>query len=58
MKWATFNHTLRKRFAFLPVGVSNGPSTEYVWLEWYWRRFCGDCYEVSFTDPTVQEKEP
>lgn len=53
MKWATFNHPWRKRFAIIPVGVSTGPTTEYVWLEWCWRRWFGDCYEVSFTDPAL-----
>lgn len=34
-----------RAFAIIPVRV-DGMS---VWLEWYWYRFMGDCYEVSLT---------
>lgn len=48
MRWAYERWPWRKRFAFLPVCVGG----ECVWCAWFWRRFAGDCYEVSFTDPT------
>ena len=35
----------RRAFALLPITVDG----DSIWLAWYWRRFMGDCYEVSFT---------
>lgn len=53
MKWTTVNNPWKRRFALLPVCLSDGPTSQCIWWEWYWRRFCGDCYEVSFTDPAL-----
>jgi hypothetical protein len=55
VKWTKVNDPWRRRFALLPVCIDDGPTTQVVWLEWYWRRFCGLYYEVSFTDPNLPE---
>ena len=52
VKWTTTNHPWRRRFAWLPVSLSDGPTRTTVWLDWYWSRFGGDCTEISLTDPT------
>lgn len=51
MRWSNIDARdgWRHRFAFLPVKI--GDTT--IWLQWYERRFMGDCYEVrdrSFDD--------
>ncbi len=47
MRWRNRDlHGWQRRFAVLPVTVAD----ETVWLEWFWRRFAGDCIEISFGD--------
>ena len=53
MKWTISDDGWRKRFSIIPVCVSDGPTKHCIWLEWYWSRHCGDCREVSFTDPNA-----
>jgi len=36
----------RRRFALLPIFLSDGPNREMIWLEWHWRRFDGMCIEI------------
>ena len=57
MKWVSVSNPWRRRFALLPVTLSNGPTRETVWLQWFWARDGGDCREVSFTDPTLDAKD-
>lgn len=45
------NHGWRRRFAFLPFTVPNGPTKTLVWLEPYWSRCGGYFTEVSLTSP-------
>lgn len=49
MKWSAEANPRKRRFAWLPVSVRVGLVYESVWLEYYWARFCGDCFEISFT---------
>lgn len=42
----------RRFFAVLPVTVQG----QTVWLEWYWRRWWGDHYEVNWTDPRQPDR--
>lgn len=45
MRWkAKSPFDWRARFAWLPVKIGD----EWLWLERYQRRFCGDFYEVAF----------
>ena len=41
----------RKRFALLPIYLSDGPNKRVIWLQWVWKRFNGLWTEVSETDP-------
>lgn len=41
----------RKRFALLPIYLSDGPNKRVIWLQWVWKRFNGLWVEVSETDP-------
>lgn len=47
MKWVSTYSSWKKRFAFFPVTVTNGPVKETVWLEGYWIRFEGHAYNMS-----------
>lgn len=42
MRWKTDQNLWRRRFALLPVKIGE----EWIWLEWFERRFCGEYYEV------------
>lgn len=42
----------RRRFAFLPMFLSNGPHKQCVWLERYWSRDMGEFVQVSLTNPS------
>jgi hypothetical protein len=41
----------RKRFAFLPVFLSDGPVKQVVWWRWFWAKDCGLYRAISLTDP-------
>lgn len=41
----------RKRFALLPIYLSDGPNKRVIWLQWVWKRFNGLWIEVRETDP-------
>ena len=41
----------RKRFALLPIYLSDGPNKRVIWMQWVWKRFNGLWTEVSETDP-------
>lgn len=45
------SHEWRRRFAFLPVLIGD----EWVWLERYWIRRCGDADLVSLDEPEEVE---
>jgi hypothetical protein len=47
MRWRSKAWDWKRGFAFLPYQVGD----EWHWLVPFWRRFRGDCYEVTFTDP-------
>lgn len=51
MRWRNRTWKWKRHFALLPISLSN----ETIWLEWVWRRFCGDCYEVRLTPPDEKE---
>jgi len=47
MRWTTTPFGWKRRFAWLPINIGMGDgTTEWVWLEWHWSRWCGDCYET------------
>ncbi len=46
----------KRRFALLPIVLSDGPEQTFIWLEWVWFRDCGLYREVSLTDPTQSVK--
>ena len=54
MKFTYRENPWRKKFALLPVFVSG----KGIWLEWYWQRWGGDCYEISFSDTTAPKPAP
>jgi hypothetical protein len=41
----------RRRFAFLPITLRDGPETTTIWLEWVWVQDCGEYRAVRLTDP-------
>ena len=51
----------RRRFALLPIFLSDGPNRQMIWLQWVWKRDNGFWTEVSLTRPSTQildEGEP
>lgn len=53
MRWKTESNPWRKKFAFLPVTLSEGIVKESIWLEWYWCMDLVDGVHISFTNPLV-----
>lgn len=46
MKWHLEENPWKRKFALFPIDDGNG---NWIWLEWYWSRFEGLYYNVSFT---------
>lgn len=51
MRWAWHDDGWRKRFAFLPIFLSDGPNKQLVWLQWVWMKDRCLYTEVRLTDP-------
>lgn len=50
MRWkAKAPNRWAKRFALIPVRVDD----EWLWLGWYWARFCGEYVERRFSDEQI-----
>jgi len=47
----------RKRFALLPIRLSDGPNHQIVWLQWVWKRDMGLFVAVRLTDPAITQAE-
>lgn len=47
MKWRDRRDDWQLKFALFPVSIDGS----WHWLVWYWRRFCGDCFQVSLDAP-------
>jgi hypothetical protein len=47
----------RKRFALLPIYLSDGDVKQIIWLQWVWRRCNGLYTEISLFDPTAAMKD-
>ncbi|WP_066112735.1 MULTISPECIES: hypothetical protein [unclassified Blastomonas] len=47
----------RRRFAFLPLSLFDGPDRQIVWWQWYWSRDMSLYREISLTDPRNRLKE-
>lgn len=51
MRWSLKAPEWERRFAVLPVQIGD----EFIWLEWYWARYCGnelgDAWEVRTASP-------
>jgi len=43
MRWKNTSWDWKRKFAILPVNVGD----QWIWLEFYWSKFCGDYYSVS-----------
>jgi hypothetical protein len=52
------NHGWRRRFAYLPFTLPNGPTKTLVWWEPYWSRCGGDCTEISLAPPNHRTTAP
>lgn len=46
----------RKRFAFFPLYLSDGPNKMVVWLQWVWKRDAGLYTRIELTDPRVSQE--
>lgn len=44
MKWRNTRDDWKRRFLFLPTEIGG----EVHWLEWCWKRWAGEYYEVAF----------
>jgi hypothetical protein len=44
----------RKRFAFIPIFLSDGPNHQMIWLEWFWKRDMGIFTAITFDDPRAE----
>jgi hypothetical protein len=53
MKWTTRPWDWKRRFALIPQSIAKDGGLQWVWLDWYWSRFCGDCFETS-----LQQERP
>lgn len=49
--WVDNTGGWRKRFALLPILLSDGPNRELLWLRWVWKRDMALYTEVSSTNP-------
>jgi hypothetical protein len=52
------DHGWKRRFAFLPFTLPNGPTKTLVWWEPYWSRNAGLYTEVSLENPLPTSSEP
>ena len=41
----------RRRFAILPIFLSDGPNKQMIWLEWVWKRDMGLYTAISLESP-------
>ena len=55
MKWLWNDDGWRKRFALLPIYLSDGPHKCVVWLQWVWKRDMGLYTVVRLSDPRAPD---
>lgn len=41
----------RRRFAWFPIFLSDGPKRQIIWMEWVWKRNMGIFTEISLENP-------
>jgi hypothetical protein len=46
----------RRRFAILPIFLSDGPEKQMIWLEWVWVKDMALYRQVSVADPRATLK--
>lgn len=49
--WTDNSKGWRKRFALLPIYLSDGPNKQILWLRWVWKRDMCLYTEVSAEKP-------
>lgn len=57
-RWRDDTDGWRRRFALLPIFLSDGPNRAFVWLQWVWKRDMSQYIEVSLTDPAQARPVP
>lgn len=55
MRWVGIDNGWRKRFAWLPMTLRNGPEKTTIWLEPYWAMSGGYCTLVSLENPNDEK---
>lgn len=48
-KWT--DNGWRRRFAWFPIYLNDGPNKTLIWLEWVWMRSMGEYTEIRLYDP-------
>jgi len=51
MIWRWSDDGWRRRFAILPIYLSDGPNKQVIWLQWVWVRDMSLYRQVSLTPP-------